>query len=69
MRRQLAAFDDHRERRRSLEEDLELGTAMLARYFEWAPGVERGRLGGATWGTGRGAAPPQFGPHPPSARI
>jgi hypothetical protein len=30
--------------------------------------IERGRLGGATWGTGRGAAPPPFGPHPPPAR-
>jgi hypothetical protein len=36
---------------------------LAAGYRDRGPErVEPGRLGSATWGTGRGAAPPRFGP-------
>jgi hypothetical protein len=45
VRRQLAAFDRGHEpagdRRRAWQDAVEQGTALLRRYFEWAPGVDR----------------------------
>jgi hypothetical protein len=45
MRKQREAYAQHRElspeQEREWDEHLELGTGMLARYFEWAPQVDR----------------------------
>jgi len=53
---------------------LDTDAAMAGSYRRRGPGeLQEGRLGGVTWSTGRGAAPPRFGDmgrsgHPPDPR-
>jgi hypothetical protein len=54
----------------ALDAGAEVETALAAEYRERRELVEDGRLGGTTWGMGRGAMPPRFGsgPQPGSPR-
>jgi hypothetical protein len=48
----------------AMNEGRELGALLADEYRERRELVEEGRLGGVTWGMGRGAMPPRFGPGP-----